>query len=166
MYPLDIIQMHRLVNPADLRQYPWGYAQAGETIGQNEALDNYRFYAVLHIRLFLYMYTHAKQSQDAGVPILRPLVLMHQDDPNTFAVDHTFYFGNDLVVAPVIEAKVTRRTLYLPEGVWFDFWTNQQHAGKQNITWNNPAQPRGTYVQDPRVRAKWSYYPAGVWRVG
>lgn len=136
-----IMQMHRQVNPADLRQYPWGYAQAGETIDQNDALDNYRFYATLHTRLFPYLYTHAKQSQDTGVPILRPLVLMHQDDPNTFTVDHTYYFGNDLLVAPVIEPKVTQRSLYLPEGNWFDFWTNQQHAGKQNITWISPAQP-------------------------
>ncbi len=136
-----IMQMHRQVNPADLRQYPWGYAQAGETIDQNDALDNYRFYATLHTRLFPYLYTHAKQSQDTGVPILRPLVLMHQDDPNTFTVDHTYYFGNDLLVAPVIEPKVTQRSLYLPEGTWFDFWTNQQHAGKQNITWISPAQP-------------------------
>ena len=42
---------------------------------------------------------------------------------------------------PSIEPKVTQRSLYLPEGTWFDFWTNQQHTGKQNITWNNPAQP-------------------------
>ena len=68
-----IMQMHRQVNPADLRQYPWGYAQVGETIDQNAALDNYRFYATLHTRLFPYLYTHAKQSQDTGVPILRPL---------------------------------------------------------------------------------------------
>jgi alpha-D-xyloside xylohydrolase len=136
-----IMQMHRQVNPADLRQYPWGYAQTGESIDQNAALDNYRFYATLHTRLFPYLYTHAKQSQDTGVPILRPLVLMHQDDPNTFPVDHTYYFGNDLLVAPIIEPTVTQRSLYLPEGTWFDFWTNQQHAGKQNITWTNPAQP-------------------------
>jgi len=136
-----IMQMHRQVNPADLRQYPWGYPQAGETIDQNEALDNYRFYATLHTRLFPYLCTYAKQSQDTGVPILRPLVLMHQDDPNTFPIDHSYYFGNDLLVAPVIEPKVTQRSLYLPEGTWFDFWTNQQHAGKQNITWTNPAQP-------------------------
>ena len=136
-----IMQMHRQVNPADLRQYPWGYAQAGESIDQNDALDNYRFYATLHTRLFPYLYTHAQESQNTGVPILRPLVLMHQDDPNTFTVDHTYYFGDDLVVAPVIEPKVTQRSLYLPEGTWFDFWTNEQRAGKQTIIWTNPAQP-------------------------
>jgi len=136
-----IMQMHRQVNPANLRQYPWGYPQAGESIDQNEALDNYRFYTILHTRLFPYLYTHAKQSQDTGVPILRPLVMMHQDDPNTFAVDHTYYFGDDLLVAPVIEPKVTQRSLYLPEGTWFDFWTNEQRAGKQNVTWNSPVAP-------------------------
>jgi hypothetical protein len=93
------------------------------------------------MRLFPYLYTHAKQSQDTGVPILRPLVMMHQDDPNTFTVDHTYYFGNDLLVAPVIEPKVTQRSLYLPEGTWFDFWTNEQRAGKQSIRWTSPAAP-------------------------
>ena len=136
-----IMQMHRQVNPADLRQYPWGYAEAGESIDQNDALDNYRFYATLHTRLFPYLYTHAKQSQDTGMPIIRPLVLMHQDDPRTLSVDHTYYFGNDLLVAPVIEPKTTKRSLYLPEGTWFDFWTNEQHAGQQDIVWTNPTQP-------------------------
>jgi alpha-D-xyloside xylohydrolase len=136
-----IMQMHRQVNPATLRQYPWGYAEAGETTDRNKALDNYRFYATLHTRLFPYLYTHAKESEDAGLPIMRPLVLMHQDDPNTFGVQHTYYFGKDLLVAPIIEPKSSQRRVYLPEGTWFDFWTNQQHAGKREITWNNPAQP-------------------------
>jgi len=136
-----IMQMHRQVDAADLRQYPWGYAQAGESTDNNRALDNYRFYATLHMRLFPYLYTHAKQSAETGLPIMRPLVLMHQDDPNTFGVQHTYYFGGDLVVAPVIEPNATRRRVYLPEGNWFDFWTNERHAGGRVITWKNPAQP-------------------------
>jgi len=139
-----IMQMHRQVNtadPKDLRQYPWGYARTGESTDRNDALDNYRFYATLHTRLFPYLYTHAKQSEETGLPVIRPLLLMHQDDPNTFAIDHAYYFGADLLVAPIIEPKSTTRQVYLPEGTWFDFWTNEQHAGKQNITWNNPGQP-------------------------
>ena len=72
---------------------------------------------------------------------MRPLVLMHQDDPRTLSIEHTYYFGNDLLVAPVIEPKVTQRSLYLPEGTWFDFWTNERHTGKRDIVWKNPAQP-------------------------
>jgi len=134
-----IMQMHRQVSTADLRHYPWGYAEAGESIDDNRALDNFRFYATLHTRLFPYIYTYARQSQQTGLPIMRPLVLMHQDDPETFGIQHAYYFGRDLLVAPVIEPRVTRRDLYLPEGDWFDFWTNERHAGRRTITWNAPA---------------------------
>jgi alpha-D-xyloside xylohydrolase len=136
-----IMQMHRQVDGGNLRQYPWGYAEVGESTNQNAALDNYRFYAMLHTRLFPYTYTFAKLSGETGLPILRPLVLAHQDDPNTFAVRHTYYYGSELLVAPVIEPRTTQRQVYLPQGDWVDFWTNERHAGKQTIAWTNPALP-------------------------
>ncbi|BDI28933.1 alpha-xylosidase [Capsulimonas corticalis] len=133
-----LMQMHRQVNPADLRQYPWGYGAP--------ALENYRFFASLHLQLFPYLYTYAKESSDTGLPIIRPLVLLHQDDPQTFPVKHTYCFGNELLVAPVIQptpaGQPTTRSLYLPEGQWRDFWTQEQHAGQQTIAWTsgNPQQ--------------------------
>ncbi len=136
-----IMQMHRQVSSHDLRQYPWGYPQAGETITKNEALANYKFYTTLHTRLFPYIYTYAKESADTGIPIIRPLVLIHQDDNRTFGVQHSYYFGNDLLVAPFVEPATRQRTLYLPAGQWFDFWTNEQHTGRRDIVWNNPSQP-------------------------
>ena len=136
-----IMQMHRQVSRSHpLRQYPWGYAEAGND-GPNRALDNFAFYARLHTRLFPYLYTYAKQSAETGLPIMRPLVLMHPDDPRTFPVRHTYYFGDELLVAPVIEPNATERRVYLPEGEWFDFWTNERHVGKRDVTWRNPGTP-------------------------
>ena len=136
-----IMQMHRQVDGANLRQYPWGYPEAGETTDNNGALDNYRFYATLHTRLFPYLYTNAKEASETGLPILRPLVLMHPDDPKSVSVQSTYYFGSDLLVAPVIEPKVNGRDVYLPEGEWVDFWTDERHSGKQNFAWKNPVEP-------------------------
>ncbi|WP_165068183.1 glycoside hydrolase family 31 protein [Paludisphaera rhizosphaerae] len=136
-----IMQMHRQVDGSNLRQYPWGYAEAGETTDKNRALENYRFYATLHTRLFPYLYTQAKHSTETGIPILRPLVLIHPDDPRTIPVQHVYYFGESLLVAPVIAPKADGRDLYLPEGDWIDFWTDEPHAGKRLITWKNPVQP-------------------------
>lgn len=136
-----IMQIHRQVNNANQEQYPWGYAEAGESPDNNRALANYRFYATLHTRLFPYVYTYARMSQDTGLPILRPLVLQHQNDPRTFSIQHTYYFGAEFLVAPVIQPRATTRGLYLPEGEWIDFWTHQRHVGKQDIVWQNPAQP-------------------------
>jgi len=96
-----IMQLHRQVgevrkdNPKDLRQYPWGYGK--------DALDNFRFFARLHTQLFPYIYSYAKESTVNGLPIIRPLVLLHPDDLRTYPIRHTYFFGNEFLVAPVIK---------------------------------------------------------------
>jgi hypothetical protein len=40
----------------------------------------------------------------------------------------------------MIMPNANARQLYLPSGNWFDFWTNERHAGGQNITWTNNQQ--------------------------
>jgi alpha-D-xyloside xylohydrolase len=135
-----IMQMHRQVDPdpTNMRQYPWGYANPGESADNNLALANFRTYARLHTNLFPYIYTYAKKASETGLPILRPLVLLHQDDPNTYEVKHTYYFGAELLVAPFIEPKKTARNIYLPAGEWFDFWTAERFTGGKVIAWSNP----------------------------
>jgi alpha-D-xyloside xylohydrolase len=137
-----IMQMHRQVaqlnldNPTDLRQYPWGYGQLG--------LQNFIFFARLHTQLFPYIYTYANEAATRGFPVIRPPVLLHQDDPRTHNLKHTYYFGNELLAAPVLEPtrpeSVTERVVYLPEGVWFDFWTQERHSGRQDLFWRNSNQ--------------------------
>lgn len=122
-----IMQMHRQVTKE--MQYPWRYGQ--------QALDNYRFYCRLHTQLFPYIYTYAKLAGTDGLPMIRPLVLMAQDDSNTFGLQHIYLFGNELLVAPIVQPNALTRQVYLPEGEWFDFWTNARHAGGQTITWTD-----------------------------
>jgi alpha-D-xyloside xylohydrolase len=125
-----IMQMHRQATKE--LQYPWRYGA--------EALQNYQFFARLHTRLFPYIYSYAKQASDTGLPIIRPLVLLNQTDANTFSLQHTYLFGNEFLVAPMITPNSNARQVYLPAGNWFDFWTNQQHAGGKNIDWTNNQQ--------------------------
>jgi alpha-D-xyloside xylohydrolase len=135
-----IMQMHRQVfpDPNDLRQYPWGYG--------DEALQNYKFFARLHTVLFPYIYTYIKESSVTGLPLMRPLVLLHQDDPQTFGIKHTYHFGNEFLVAPIVKptptGAVTVRAIYLPEGNWHDFWTQEKHSGKQELLWKNADQQK------------------------
>ncbi|MDQ3621177.1 MAG: hypothetical protein M3463_01610 [Verrucomicrobiota bacterium] len=150
-----IMQLHRQVgevqkdNPKDLRQYPWGYGK--------EALENFKVFARLHTQLFPYIYTYAKESRDSGLPIIRPLVLLQPDDPRTYSVRHTYLFGNELLVAPVIKpteaGKTTRRDVFLPAGSdWIDFWNNDRHTGGQVITWTEKNQQRfPLFVRDGAI---------------
>jgi alpha-D-xyloside xylohydrolase len=125
-----IMQMHRQVTKE--LQYPWRYGA--------EALQNYLFFAQLHTRLFPYIYTYAKQASDTGLPIIRPLVLLNQTDANTFLLQHTYLFGNEFLVAPMITPNANVRQVYLPAGNWVDFWTNQPQAGGKNMQWTNNQQ--------------------------
>lgn len=124
-----LMQMHRQVTRE--HQYPWRYGP--------EALDNFRVFARLHTRLFPYLYTYAREASTTGVPIIRPLVLLHQTDPRTFGLAHTYFFGNEFLVAPMI-TNATARQVYLPAGQWIEFWTNARHAGGQTIDWTSAKQ--------------------------
>ncbi len=125
-----IMQMHRQVTKE--MQYPWRYG--------DDALNNYRFFAKLHTRLFPYIYTYAKLASNTGLPIIRPLVLLNQTDPNTFSLRHTYCFGNEFLAAPMITPNANARQVYLPAGNWIDFWNHAKHVGGQNVNWTNPNQ--------------------------
>lgn len=122
-----IMQMHRQVSRE--MQYPWRFG--------DQALANYQFFTRLHTRLFPYIYTYAKEASTTGLPIIRPLVLLHPTDTNTFGLDHTYCFGNEFLVAPMVTPNAVFRNIYLPAGQWRDFWTNAIHAGGQTISWSN-----------------------------
>jgi alpha-D-xyloside xylohydrolase len=74
------------------------------------------------------------------LPIIRPLVLLNQADANTYAVQHAYCFGNEFLVAPMLEPNATQRDLYLPAGNWLDFWTSTPRTGGQIVTWTNANQ--------------------------
>jgi alpha-glucosidase (family GH31 glycosyl hydrolase) len=115
-------------------QYPWRFGA--------DALRNYVFFANLHTRLFPYIYSCAKEASTSGLPIIRPLVLLHQADENTFGIRHAYLFGDAFLVAPMMAPNATGRAVYLPAGRWLDFWTNAVHQGGQTVTWANPDQTR------------------------
>src|SRR5258708_24634895 len=67
------------------------------------------------------------------MPMMRALWLHFPRDAEAMKLGEEFLWGGDLLVAPVTEKAATSRRVYLPEGVWFDWWTGEKLAGKQWI---------------------------------
>ncbi len=105
---------------------PWSYGDAVETIC--------RRYLELRARLMPYTYTLAWQARSLGLPTMRPLVLNYPDDPNVWDLGTEYLWGDDLLVAPVTRRGATHWTVYLPAGVWHDFWTHQAYRGPVGVT--------------------------------
>jgi alpha-D-xyloside xylohydrolase len=85
-----------------------------------ESLDIYRTYARLHMRLFPYEWSYALRLVHDGRPIQRPIGLAYPElgkHPND-----EYMFGDELLVAPIIERGQTRRRVVVPAGTWVDFW--------------------------------------------
>jgi alpha-glucosidase len=95
--------------------------------------DIIRKYLKLRYRLLPYLNTVMEEAHRTGVSIFRPLVLNYQDDPNTVNIDDEFMVGDDLLAAPVLKSDQTSRPVYLPKGVWWDYWTGELVKGGRMI---------------------------------
>lgn len=106
---------------------PWKFSK--------EILEIYRHYARVHSDLFPYIYTHAIQAAQTGMPILRAMPLVFPDDPAIWQANAEFQycFGRELLVAPVYFGHSTKRHVYLPPGLWRDFWSGETYPGGREI---------------------------------
>ncbi len=113
-------------------QMPWEFT--ADNGRDQEALDIYRIYARLHVRLFPYEWTYAQKlaAPDGGRPITRALGLAYPElgvHPND-----EYLFGDDLLVAPVVTEGDTTRSAMLPTGTWIDWWDGTSYAGGTQVT--------------------------------
>jgi hypothetical protein len=93
-----------------------------------------RKYLDLRYSLMPYLYSAAFEAHRTGLPIMRALWLYYSDDPNAKVRGDEYLWGRDLLVAPVTEKGATTRSLYLPRGEWYDFWTSQRVEGGREVT--------------------------------
>jgi alpha-D-xyloside xylohydrolase len=105
---------------------PWAYGEP--------ALSIFRRYAQLRYRLLPYLYGAARRAPD-GLPLARPLVYDYPSDRTTWHIDDEYLLGPDLLVAPMFK-PAGRRDIYLPQGGWYDFWTDQRFDGARWITYD------------------------------
>ncbi|CAM4303343.1 hypothetical protein [Listeria ivanovii] len=76
----------------------------------------------------------ATEAEDRGLPMMRHLALEFQNDAFVHAIDDEFLLGEDILVAPILEAGATKRDIYLPAGAWYDRKTGEGYPGRSTIT--------------------------------
>jgi alpha-glucosidase (family GH31 glycosyl hydrolase) len=104
-------------------------------------------YLELRYQMMPYLYSAVKETSESGVPIIRSLWLHYPTDAAAVARGDEYLYGRDILVAPVVEKGVTSRSLYLPHGTWFDFWTRERSQGGREITRNVDLATMPLYVR-------------------
>ena len=103
--------------------------------------------------LFPYRYAAAQEAAKTGMPIMRALALLYQDDARARAAKDEYLFGPDFLVAPVID-EGTQRTVYLPAGEWVDYWTGAEVAGGKVVVADAPLDTIPVWARAGAVIAK------------
>jgi alpha-glucosidase len=89
-------------------------------------------------RLLDYFYTAMHRASALGTPSMNPLFYIYPSDENTFKIDLQFFFGESILVSPVTTDDGHSVTFYLPDDVFYDFWTYEQVVGEgKNVTLDN-----------------------------
>ncbi|MEO0899447.1 MAG: glycoside hydrolase family 31 protein [Bacteroidota bacterium] len=87
----------------------------------------------LRYKLLPYLYTQFWKNHTFGTPIVQPLSFLAQDDQETHYRMEEFGLGRDLLVCPINSEGAKGRRIYLPEGYWYNFWTDEVVEGKQEV---------------------------------
>lgn len=91
----------------------------------------------LRYSLFPYIYTMAREAYDTGISLCRPLYYEYPEVEEAYAYEEEYFFGNDILVAPIVEASengVCTKTIWFPEGNWWSVATNELIEGPCTMT--------------------------------
>ncbi|MDY8136115.1 glycoside hydrolase family 31 protein [Aquimarina sp. 2201CG5-10] len=102
-------------------QEPWTFG--------DEVVDVTRKFVELRYQLLPYLYTMFWEYAEAGIPMLKPLVLFDQEDLQTHYRTDEFVFGNQILVCPIQEPNAKGRRMYIPRGNWYNYWTHEYVKG-------------------------------------
>lgn len=110
---------------------PWNMEESYDAPG---FMDEMRFWHKLHERLRPYLWETARACVRDSKPFMRPLVYEWPEDEQVLNIEDEYLLGEDLLVAPLLEENAQSRRVYLPEGVWFDFFDGTKYEGGQTVT--------------------------------
>jgi alpha-D-xyloside xylohydrolase len=80
-----------------------------------------------------YLYAAFAKYYFEGLPPIRPLVMDYPEDNQVVKTDDEYMLGESILCAPFIDSASTR-SIYFPQGIWYDFNTNKQYEGGKSYT--------------------------------
>ena len=94
-------------------------------------------YMRLRHELIPYIYTMNYKCWADNITLVRPLYYHVRDQGHS--KPNEYFFGDDLVVAPITQrcdpvTKMGNTRVFMPDGIWFDFFNGRRYAGSRNYT--------------------------------
>jgi len=82
----------------------------------------------LRYAIIPYLLDQSKKVTVSGYPIVRAMLFYYPQDKTVWHIDDEYFFGDDFLVAPVMNSE-NKRDIYLPEGLWVNFFDGEEIQG-------------------------------------
>ena len=128
-------------------QEPWQFDE--------ETVAIYRKAVRLRYHLIPYYYDLFFTGETTGLPIMRPLALHYEKEEAAREINDEFLAGENLLAAPVVNQGERARMVYLPEGVWYDYYTGQRLEGPVRIIRDVPLDTCPLYGKAGAILPVW-----------
>jgi alpha-glucosidase len=122
-----------------VKREPWVYGEPYTSI--------LRSFLKLRYSLEPYFYTLAWLASQTGHPLIRPLFWADIEDKSLWDIDDAFLAGDQLLVAPVLEKGTSHRSIRLPKGIWYSFWSERKWEGPGEIEMETPLERIPLFVR-------------------
>jgi len=109
---------------------------APEPIFHDEETKNIiRKFIKLRYQLLPYNYTLAYENSMSGMPLMRPMFFTDENNSELIDEKNQYLWGDSFLVKPVTDAAVESISVDLPNGNWFDFFSDTFYQGNQTISY-------------------------------
>jgi alpha-D-xyloside xylohydrolase len=120
-----LLSSHSRLHGSDSYRVPWAF--------DDEAVDVLRAFTKLKMRLMPYLASLAREVQDDGIPMMRPMALEFATDHATSHLELQYMLGDRLLVAPVMSSS-GEVSYYVPDGVWTSLLDGRTVTGPRWVT--------------------------------
>ncbi len=124
-------------------RYPWAFPD--HQFAMRDAIQ-------LRYALAPYIYNSARENYDTGIAMCRPMYYEYPETEMAYNSPEQYFFGNDIIAtavcAPVDSiTALAPKTVWMPDGEWYDFATGQMLAGNNSYDLSYTIQENPFYVK-------------------
>lgn len=116
-----------------------GEGVSPEPIFYSDSIRNIvKYFIQLRMQFLPYNYTLAYHNAIHGKPLAKPIFWNGPITNEFINVNDEYLWGDDLLIAPILNSDSLSRKVILPSGTWFDFWSNYRIPGYSNFSYPAP----------------------------
>jgi alpha-D-xyloside xylohydrolase len=121
---------------------PWNY--------DKEIVEAFGDLVRLRYSLIPYIISEARRSIEIKKPFVRPLILEFPHDLGCMFIDDEYMLGSKLLIAPIF-SETGRRSVYIPQGKWVDFYDKRVVEGPTWVSVEEPISRIPIFVRNGTV---------------